>query len=1028
MLSVGNAGDGGTVAVTGANLFVGSVFSDSGQANAGDITLTASGDLGFIDVHAQGSTGNGGNIAVSGVNIDGNRLRTRTTGDAATDQAGSIDVTATGTVGQSTPIRLDARALDNGIGGAITLNAAGNVQLGAVQSRGGEFSGGDGGAISLTSTGGSITSEEIVSTSFFGSGGNITVDADTTVTIDGDDDLGSTTDGTLNSSTLGTAAGNNGGNISVTAGGDFTLQNLFDPSNLIIDSSTNGGAGGSITINSADWVTFGVSPNLLSVGNAGDGGTVAVTGANLFVGSVFSDSGQANAGDITLTASGDLGFIDVHAQGSTGNGGDIAVSGVNIDGNRLRTRTTGDAATDQAGSIDVTATGTVGQSTPIRLDARALDNGIGGAITLNAAGNVQLGAVQSRGGNVSGGDGGAISLTSTGGSITSEEIVSTSFFGSGGNITVDADTTVTIDGDDDIGSTTDGTLNSSTQGTAVGNNGGNISVTAGGDFTLQNLFDPSNLIIDSSTSGGAGGSITIDTADWVTFGVSPLVFAFGNNGDGGTINISGGDVLLGDVASESGLANAGDISLSATGDLAFNDVNAIGFVGDGGDVVLSAVNINGNRVRSRTDGDDLGDQAGLINITTTGNFGQFSPISLDSRARNNGIGGSITTNISGDASFDSVRSTAGTVTGGDAGTISITVSGTAQFTDIVDATSSHGNGGTVSLSGGAVDIQNTVTSNGTSDIQLTATSGDLDFNNAITSGGDIVLSATGDIVQSPVGTLTAGGTFTAAASVFFVNDQLNANYVVPAATTLGGSGLVNGSVSVQSGGTVAPGNSPGILNTGNFDLLSGSTLEIEIGGVNAGNTASDHDQVNVTGTVTLAGTLNTLQFNGFNPTSGDQFTIINNDLSDAVSGTFAGLAEGATISNFLGSGLAATITYVGGDGNDVVLTAFAPTSVSLSSGNLLIEDTDNNTDTLEIQASGTDFQITDTTGNILRTSIVGASGDGTSTITVPFSSVTGTQVIVNTGGGDDSITIGSSFAPENSTGATSTSFRFAGRW
>jgi hypothetical protein len=53
--------------------------------------------------------------------------------------------------------------------------------------------------------------------------------------------------------------------------------------------------------------------------------------------------------------------------------------------------------------------------------------------------------------------------------------------------------------------------------------------------------------------------------------------------------------------------------------------------------------------------------------------------------------------------------------------------------------------------------------------------------------------------------------------------------------------------------------------------------------------------------------------------------IINNDgTADPVTGTFNGLPEGATILNFLGSPLKATITYTGGDGNDVVLTAAAP--------------------------------------------------------------------------------------------------------
>ena len=55
--------------------------------------------------------------------------------------------------------------------------------------------------------------------------------------------------------------------------------------------------------------------------------------------------------------------------------------------------------------------------------------------------------------------------------------------------------------------------------------------------------------------------------------------------------------------------------------------------------------------------------------------------------------------------------------------------------------------------------------------------------------------------------------------------------------------------------------------------------------------------------------------------TGQTFTLINNDGADAVVGTFAGLAEGAPLvvdgDNF-------TISYTGGDGNDVVLTGVAP--------------------------------------------------------------------------------------------------------
>src|SRR5262249_12275165 len=56
----------------------------------------------------------------------------------------------------------------------------------------------------------------------------------------------------------------------------------------------------------------------------------------------------------------------------------------------------------------------------------------------------------------------------------------------------------------------------------------------------------------------------------------------------------------------------------------------------------------------------------------------------------------------------------------------------------------------------------------------------------------------------------------------------------------------------------------------------------------------------------------------FKPATGTTFKIVDNDGSDAVTGAFAGLAEGT---KFYVGGSAFTITYHGGDGNDVVLTS-----------------------------------------------------------------------------------------------------------
>jgi fibronectin-binding autotransporter adhesin len=158
-------------------------------------------------------------------------------------------------------------------------------------------------------------------------------------------------------------------------------------------------------------------------------------------------------------------------------------------------------------------------------------------------------------------------------------------------------------------------------------------------------------------------------------------------------------------------------------------------------------------------------------------------------------------------------------------------------------------------------------------------------------------------LRPTIGTLRVNGTFASATGTFLGNIG---------DATIGGSGTIGGGVTVQTTNHLAPGNSPGILNTGNLDVQSGSTYNVELSGTTAG---SGYDQTNVTGTVTLGGTLNVAM--GFVPANGDQFTIVNNDGADAVIGTFAGLAQGAS---FAVSGNTLSISYTGGTGNDVVLT------------------------------------------------------------------------------------------------------------
>jgi len=116
-------------------------------------------------------------------------------------------------------------------------------------------------------------------------------------------------------------------------------------------------------------------------------------------------------------------------------------------------------------------------------------------------------------------------------------------------------------------------------------------------------------------------------------------------------------------------------------------------------------------------------------------------------------------------------------------------------------------------------------------------------------------------------------------------------------------------------GSVAPGNSPGKLSTGNIVLNSGTTFNVDIAGATAG---TQYDQLAVTGTVDLGGATLTINAS-FTPTSGQVIKIVDNDgTGDAVTGTFNGLPQNATVNV---GGSICTISYVGGDGNDVVLKA-----------------------------------------------------------------------------------------------------------
>ena len=90
-------------------------------------------------------------------------------------------------------------------------------------------------------------------------------------------------------------------------------------------------------------------------------------------------------------------------------------------------------------------------------------------------------------------------------------------------------------------------------------------------------------------------------------------------------------------------------------------------------------------------------------------------------------------------------------------------------------------------------------------------------------------------------------------------------------------------------------------------MNAATTVEVEFNG-------NQHDELVVTGTVALNGAV--LSVLGEFPPN-QPVTILDNDLNDAVIGTFAGLPQNARV---IVAGLPMRISYTGGSGNDVVLT------------------------------------------------------------------------------------------------------------
>lgn len=235
----------------------------------------------------------------------------------------------------------------------------------------------------------------------------------------------------------------------------------------------------------------------------------------------------------------------------------------------------------------------------------------------------------------------------------------------------------------------------------------------------------------------------------------------------------------------------------------------------------------------------------------------------------------------------------------------------------------------------SLTLNGDVTANLYADLQLTSLSGTGEINIYVSSIGQVLY---------PDGTTAAAQTETILVddvskcpnyiernTIVIINVDCSSvfgvSFVGGVSGMLKGVGTV-GKVNVYKDGVLSPGQSPGTLTTNDLIFGFGSVYEYEIA-----STAS-YDKTVVNGMVTAGvpggmpgGELRLILLDNPKLNVGDVFTLIENDDTDAVEGTFKDLPEGAT---FELNGGVFKISYVGGTGNDITLTVIKAPNVPKS--------------------------------------------------------------------------------------------------
>ncbi len=976
----------GTLTLTGSNTYTGATTVSAGTLtlNGGTalddtsaVTVAAGATLDLGASETIGSLAGAGDVTLGANTLTAGGDNTSTTFSGVASGTGGLTKAGTGTLTLSgtntytgaTTVSAGTLALSGNT--AIADAAAVTVSTGATLAlNNNETIGSLAGAGNVTLGANFLTAgADNTSTTFSGviSGtGTLTKQGTGTLTLSGANTYTGATTVSAGTLTLngGTALANTSA-VTVSAGATLnlgaseTIGSLAGAGNVTLSTFTltAGGDGTSTTFSGVASGTGG----LTKAGN----GTLTLSGANTYTGATTATAGSlalnggsalANTSALTVDAAAVLFLGASETIGSLAGAGSLSIGAFTLTTGGDNTSTTFSGGIGGSGGVTKTGTGTLTLSgttnnfsgpTTVSAGTLALSGGSAlddtSAVTVAAGATLDVGANETIGSLAGAGNVTLGANTLTAGGDNSSTTFSGIAAGTGG-LTKAGSGTLTLSGANTYTGLTTvsaGTLtlagNSAIADTAAVTVSGGATLALGADEIIGSLAGAGNVTLGVNFLT-AGGDNTSTTFSGVIGGTGTLTKA-----GSGTLTLSGANTYT-------GTTTVADGTLLLSGGAALDDANAV-TVSFGAILALVANETIGSLAGNGTvDLSTFTLTAGGDGTSTT-----FSGIAAGTGGLTKAGTGTLT--LSGANAYTGATTVSG-------GTLSIT-----DDTNLGAGAVTLAAGTTLAVTG-ATTIDNAIALTGAATIDNAA---------AVTASG--IVSGTGPLTKAGAGTLTLSGTntytgaTTVSAGTVLVTGTIatSSGVQVSSGGTLGGTGTVP-AVSVLGGGSIAPGTSPGLLSTGNLAFTTGATFSAEVNGTTPG---TDYDQAAVTGTVDVTGATLTVTL-GFTPVAGTSFILIDNDLLDAVTGTFNGLAEGAT---FTVGGVTFTISYIGGDGNDVVITT-APPTVSI-----------NNVTAAEGNTGGTSFTFTVTLSVPSSQTVTvnyATAAAGTATAGTDFTSASGT--------------------------------------